>query len=166
MFGPCEADPDPARRTRQKQYENSILDVVLTDAQRLSSTLGGSDKRKLDEYLTSVREVEKRVQKARGEKDRATPETKLALKRPDNGLPEDIRDGGGGATVQETKPLWDMPALFLAIVMLVSAEWGLSENNRRARYYALTSAGRRQLKAEEAAWRRYAEAVFKVPEPA
>ena len=48
----------------------------------------------------------------------------------------------------------------------VSAEWGLSENNRRARYYALTSAGRRQLQAEESAWRRYAEAVFKVLGPA
>lgn len=48
----------------------------------------------------------------------------------------------------------------------VSAEWGLSENNRRARYYTLTAAGRRQFKAEESAWRRYAEAVFKVLEPA
>lgn len=48
----------------------------------------------------------------------------------------------------------------------IAAEWGLSENNRRARYYSLTPAGRRQLKAEETAWRRYAEAVFKVLEPA
>lgn len=48
----------------------------------------------------------------------------------------------------------------------VSAEWGLSENNRRARYYALTTSGRRQLKSEESAWRRYVEAVFKVLEPA
>ncbi|HEY4216672.1 MAG TPA: PadR family transcriptional regulator [Gemmatimonadaceae bacterium] len=48
----------------------------------------------------------------------------------------------------------------------VSAEWGLSENNRRARYYSLTSAGRRQLHSRELAWRRYAEAVFKVLEPA
>ena len=48
----------------------------------------------------------------------------------------------------------------------VSAEWGLSENNRRARYYTLTAAGRRQLKAEESAWRRYAAAVFKVLDPA
>jgi PadR family transcriptional regulator, regulatory protein PadR len=48
----------------------------------------------------------------------------------------------------------------------VAAEWGVSENNRRARYYSLTSSGRRQLKAEESAWRRYAEAVFKVLEPA
>jgi transcriptional regulator len=48
----------------------------------------------------------------------------------------------------------------------VSAEWGLSDNNRRARYYALTSAGRRQLRAEETAWRAYVEAVFKVLAPA
>jgi PadR family transcriptional regulator len=47
----------------------------------------------------------------------------------------------------------------------VAAEWGVSENKRRARYYSLTPAGRRQLKAEETAWRRYAEAVFKVLEP-
>jgi transcriptional regulator len=48
----------------------------------------------------------------------------------------------------------------------VDADWGLSENNRRARYYKLTPSGRRQLKAQESAWRRYAEAVFKVLEPA
>jgi transcriptional regulator len=48
----------------------------------------------------------------------------------------------------------------------IAAEWGLSENNRRARYYKLTPNGRRQLKAQESSWRRYAEAVFKVLEPA
>jgi len=48
----------------------------------------------------------------------------------------------------------------------VSAEWGLSENNRRARYYALTAAGKRHLAAEERAWRQYVAAVFKVLEPA
>ena len=47
----------------------------------------------------------------------------------------------------------------------VAAEWGVSENNRRARYYQLTAEGRRQLHAEAATWRRYAEAVFKVLEP-
>ena len=44
----------------------------------------------------------------------------------------------------------------------IAAEWGLSENNRRARYYRLTSHGRRALRVEESAWRRYAAAVFKV----
>jgi transcriptional regulator len=48
----------------------------------------------------------------------------------------------------------------------VTAEWGLSENNRRARYYRLTSAGRQRLRLAESAWRRYAAAVFRVLEPA
>ena len=47
----------------------------------------------------------------------------------------------------------------------VEAAWGVSENNRRARYYTLTEAGRAQLTEEAAAWRRYAEAVFSVLEP-
>src|SRR5215207_3461368 len=47
----------------------------------------------------------------------------------------------------------------------IESEWGLSENNRRAKYYQLTTEGRRQLRSEAATWRRYAEAVFKVLEP-
>jgi len=47
----------------------------------------------------------------------------------------------------------------------VSAEWGLSEKNRRARYYALTPNGRRHFAAQEYVWRQYAAAVFKVLEP-
>jgi PadR family transcriptional regulator, regulatory protein PadR len=48
----------------------------------------------------------------------------------------------------------------------VVAEWGISESNRRARFYKLTPRGRQQLKAEESAWRRYAAAVSAVLEPA
>ena len=48
----------------------------------------------------------------------------------------------------------------------VKAIWGVSENNRRARFYELTAAGRKQLRTEEGAWRKYAQAVFKVLEPA
>jgi transcriptional regulator len=44
----------------------------------------------------------------------------------------------------------------------VAAEWGLSENNRRAKYYQLTSQGRKQLRAKTAVWTDYAAAVFKV----
>lgn len=44
----------------------------------------------------------------------------------------------------------------------VSAEWGTSENNRRARYYRLTAAGRRQLATEEMQWRRLTDAVASV----
>ena len=42
----------------------------------------------------------------------------------------------------------------------LSSEWGVSETNRRAKYYALTAAGRRQLAVQTATWTRYAEAVF------
>jgi len=42
---------------------------------------------------------------------------------------------------------------------LVDAEWGPSDNNRRARYYTLTRAGRARLRAETTNWRRYARAV-------
>lgn len=44
---------------------------------------------------------------------------------------------------------------------LIVATWGVSENNRRAKYYALTAAGRHHLEAEASIWRRYAEAVEK-----
>ena len=47
----------------------------------------------------------------------------------------------------------------------LESEWGVSENNRRAKYYRLTTEGRRQLRSETAIWRKYAEAVFKVLEP-
>lgn len=41
----------------------------------------------------------------------------------------------------------------------VSAEWGVSENNRRAKYYELTAEGKRQYRAQRAGWKRYASAV-------
>lgn len=42
---------------------------------------------------------------------------------------------------------------------LVDAEWGPSDNNRRARYYTLTPAGRKRLREETVNWRRYSRAV-------
>lgn len=49
----------------------------------------------------------------------------------------------------------------------LTSEWGVSENNRRAKYYALTDTGREELARATGDWSRYAEAVFKVlgPEP-
>ena len=54
---------------------------------------------------------------------------------------------------------------------LLAAEWGLSENNRKAKFYRLTPEGRRQLRQEVKTWQAYATAVAKVlaatqlPEP-
>ncbi len=44
----------------------------------------------------------------------------------------------------------------------IEAEWGVSENNRRAKYYALTKLGRKQLAAEQATWERLSAAVGQV----
>src|SRR5437660_11473834 len=52
------------------------------------------------------------------------------------------------------------PALYrLEHQELIAAEWGQSENNRRAKYYTLTTAGRRKLREEAAGWNRLASAI-------
>ena len=70
-----------------------------------------------------------------------------------------LEDATGGALQVEEG------ALYHALHRLeqrgwVSAEWGVSETNRRAKYYSLDPAGRQQLVAQTATWTRYAEAVF------
>jgi len=52
------------------------------------------------------------------------------------------------------------PALYrLEHQDLIAAEWGQSENNRRAKYYTITAAGRRRLREETAGWNRLASAI-------
>ncbi len=76
----------------------SILDRVKDRAQDLSHKISAGDRGKLDEYLTSVREIEKRVELMRKAKDNAEDTAKTrnmsvaAMERPANGLPEDLRD--------------------------------------------------------------------------
>ena len=76
----------------------SILDRVRDRAQELTKEISSSDKAKLDEYLTSVREVETRVDKMRRSMEKAEDKAKTAnkplftMQRPANGLPEDLRD--------------------------------------------------------------------------
>lgn len=76
----------------------SILDRVKERANRLSRKISASDHAKLDEFLTSVREVEKRVDGMRKAKDQADDLAKLksrpvsSMERPVNGLPEDLRE--------------------------------------------------------------------------
>jgi Protein of unknown function (DUF1552) len=76
----------------------SILDRVMDDAAGLAREVSSNDKAKLDEYFTSVREVEKRVDGMRKNKDKAEDLAKqknkpvFAMDRPANGLPEDFRE--------------------------------------------------------------------------
>jgi len=72
-----------------------------------------------------------------------------------------IRERTGGVLATEDAALYQ--ALHrLDAKGLIASEWGLSENNRRAKYYSLTPAGRRHLRSELTMWRRYADAMFKV----
>jgi PadR family transcriptional regulator PadR len=48
----------------------------------------------------------------------------------------------------------------------IDAEWGVSNNNRRAKYYSLTARGRQRLRAETATWKRYVGAVTNILETA
>jgi hypothetical protein len=59
----------PEARARQAKYRRSILDFVTEDTKKLELGLGPTDRRKLDEYLSSIREVERQLEKA--EKDNA-----------------------------------------------------------------------------------------------
>lgn len=64
----------------------------------------------------------------------------------------------GGALLVEQGALY--PALYrLEQQGLLAASWGVSDNNRRAKFYRLTAAGRRRLKADTAGWRRLADAM-------
>ena len=59
------------------------------------------------------------------------------------------------------------PALHrLELRGLLAAEWGVSENNRRAKYYRLTAAGRRQLADEAERWQRMSAAIGRIMAPA
>jgi hypothetical protein len=89
---------DSLFENRGNKRAQSILDRVQDDLSTLSRRVSSEDHRRLDEYLTSVREVEQRVDRMRTEQAKAETRAQekgtrlLTMARPDNGLPEDIRD--------------------------------------------------------------------------
>lgn len=78
--------------------QQSILDRVMEHAASMQRQVSESDRSRIDEYLNSVREVEKRIEKTRSLQQKATERAQqngkslVTMKRPDNGLPEDIRE--------------------------------------------------------------------------
>jgi hypothetical protein len=76
----------------------SILDRVQEHASHIRRQISAADQAKLDEYLTSVREIEKRIERTREDKSKADENAARRgqpaelMKRPDNGLPEDLRE--------------------------------------------------------------------------
>jgi hypothetical protein len=99
---PMEVYPSLAFDTlfdnRGQQRNRSVLDRVRDQAATLGRQVSSADKAKIDEYFTSVREIEKRAENMRAAKARADAAAQgagvpaITMQRPDNGLPEDIRE--------------------------------------------------------------------------
>jgi hypothetical protein len=89
---------DSLFENRGSKRNQSILDRVHDEATTLSGKVSSGDKAKLDEYLTSVREVEKRAAAMRAAKAKADQRSRdqgqplMKMKRPEDGLPEDVRE--------------------------------------------------------------------------
>ena len=86
LFGE-DAALSPEARAQKNRYRRSILDFISEDTRTLQSTLGPTDKRKLEEYLGSIRDIEVRIQKA--EKDNAQIDPHM--EKP-YGIPQDFAE--------------------------------------------------------------------------
>lgn len=87
---------DSLFENRGSLRNQSVLDRVKDRAEILQKQVSSTDKAKVDEYLTSVREIEKRVERMRNDKSKAEDRAKgrplFTMERPANGLPEDLRE--------------------------------------------------------------------------
>ncbi|HMY76105.1 MAG TPA: DUF1552 domain-containing protein, partial [Blastocatellia bacterium] len=73
LFGTADLSLSPEVRARRAGYRKSILDLVREDTKKLTGNLGASDRRKMDEYLFAVREIETRIEKAEKDQSAFTP---------------------------------------------------------------------------------------------
>ena len=87
LFGTADFSLDAETRARRAQYRKSILDFVRDDTQQLAGKLGSPDRRKLDEYLSAVREIERRIQATEKDTRPVTP----AIEKP-AGIPITLPD--------------------------------------------------------------------------
>jgi hypothetical protein len=135
----------------------SILDRVKERAERLNRKISASDSARLDEFMTSVREVEKRVDGMRKAKEKADDLARLtsrpvwSLERPANGLPEDLRehaklmldliaiafqtDKTRVATLLITR---DLSAMYYPFLEVKQAHHGASHYNNNDEYERIT----------------------------
>jgi hypothetical protein len=73
LFGDIDTTLTPEARARRLRYRRSILDLVGERTKELATDLGPSDRRKLDEYLSSIRDIEQRIEKAERDLTGLTP---------------------------------------------------------------------------------------------
>jgi hypothetical protein len=85
LFGGEENDPK--LRAQRAAFRKSVLDVVAGDAAKLKEKLGQTDRQKLDEYFTSVREIETRIEQAETQARNSQPDFEIP-----KGIPKDGRE--------------------------------------------------------------------------
>lgn len=135
---------------------SSVLDRLKDHATKLSRQISSADKVKLDEYLGSVRDVEKGIERMRADKDKAEDRARgkgqpvVAMKRPENGLPEDLREHTRlmcdiialGFQTDKTRVASlllarDLSALYYPFLGLKEAHHGLSHNSSSDAYESI-----------------------------
>jgi hypothetical protein len=87
LYGSLDTSLDPIARARLSEDRKSILDYVNGRTRKLVATLGPSDRRKIDEYLTAIREIERRIARAENDNRQLTPN----IAKPD-GIPIDFAE--------------------------------------------------------------------------
>lgn len=90
LFGTEDLSLDPQTRARRAKYRKSILDMVTEDTRSLVKTLGSGDRRKMDEYLFSIRDIEQRIAST----ERDPREIPHGLEKPAPGIPFEFPEYG------------------------------------------------------------------------
>jgi hypothetical protein len=96
LFGGGDVERDPVVRARQQRYQASVLDSVLGDAKRLEGSVGASDRRKIDEYMYALRDIESRIQKTEQQNVQLAPD----MDRPPSSVPENY--------IEHTRLMFDL----------------------------------------------------------
>jgi hypothetical protein len=122
LFGGGDIERDPIKRARQEKYQKSVLDSVLADARRLEGALGMSDRRKLDEYMYAVRDIETRIQRTE-QRSASQPD----MERPSPSVPENYNE--------HTRIMFDlMTAAFQAdLTRVITFLMAIEQSNRAYR---------------------------------
>jgi hypothetical protein len=88
LFGNGNAQESANSFLHRREFKKSILDFVMEDARQLNAKVSGNDRQKIDEYLTAVREIEQRIEKAEQTSSR-TAEVIAGVEKP-HGAPADM----------------------------------------------------------------------------
>ena len=128
LFGTGTAD-DAASRAKRARYNKSILDFVLEDARQLQGQLGTTDRRKIDEYLSAVRDIERRISDA----EKSNTEFVPTIDKPD-GVPVDYGE--------HTRLMFDLQALALQadLTRVITFMMGREGSNRTYREIGVSDA--------------------------